>query len=708
MKTTSRVINGFKRFLNNTHTIRNNVNAVHLNAFKSSAFGISIITGVGLFMIGKNLNAEEKVEIPKENTQVELDLSKYGKVIDSLPEYTREQIEKKNNKTDRIWVTFKYGVYDVTDFVEQHPGGEKILLAAGNSVEPYWSLYAVHKCKAVLDILEAMRIGNLSKKDRELLDQQPVDDSDPYKNDPSRFPGLVVRNKKPFNAETPLTLLADKYITPNEIFFVRNHLPVPHPNVNEYKLQVTGRGIPEQVEFTLDQLKNTFESKTIAVTLQCAGNRRGEMNKAKPVKGLEWGSGAISTAEWTGVLLSDVLKHANFRLDDNINHVQFEGMDIDPEKKPYGASIPVHRAIDPEKEVLLAYKMNGQDIPADHGYPLRVIIPGVVGARNVKWLSRIVVSDEESPSFWQRYDYKGFSPAVEQASNQVFDDAVAIQELPVQSSICEPKSESTVNAGDLVTLKGYAWSGGGRSIIRVDVKSDQDEWIVADLSKEAKQRPGKAWAWTPFEVGVEVPEDFEGKIRYCSRAVDDSYNVQPENVENIWTFRGVLANAWSCINLNVQKINQLCYGQFGSMSVFRLKDEDYQEWAEMWRLYLEFYNTTLPESQYHDTWSRIMADDGDLGAFVLKEEGRIVGLAHYLFHASSWTSKRLCYLNDLYVLSSCRGKGYGKVLIMAVKQVAQDEECLRLYWATKTDNPARKLYDKLGTSDFVTYRVSLE
>jgi sulfite oxidase len=163
-------------------------------------------------------------------------LEDYGQVQPNLPEYTLEEIAK--NQKDRIWVTFRHGVYDVTDFVTKHPGGDKILLAAGKAVDPFWMLYAVHKTTHVLDILEEMRIGNIAKKDREALSLVKLDENDPYKNDPERFPALVVRNQKPFNAEAPVSLMVDNVITPNELFFVRNHLPVPTVDANVYRLTV--------------------------------------------------------------------------------------------------------------------------------------------------------------------------------------------------------------------------------------------------------------------------------------------------------------------------------------------------------------------------------------------------------------------------------------------------------------------------------------
>jgi len=145
--------------------------------------------------------------------------------------------------------------------------------------------------------------------------------------------------------------------------------------------------------------------------------------------------------------------------------------------------------------------MNGQDIPLDHGFPLRIIAPGISGARNVKWLSRIVLSDEESQCHWQRYDYKGFSPNVNW-DNVDFESAPSIQELPVQSAICDPVEGQVVEIGDkrLIKLRGYAWSGGGRKIIRVDVSADNGiNWITADLEQENTPL-NRTYSWSLWQV----------------------------------------------------------------------------------------------------------------------------------------------------------------------------------------------------------------
>lgn len=296
------------------------------------------------------------------------------------------------------------------------------------------------------------------------------------------------------------------------------------------------------------------------------------MSGVKQVNGLSWDTTALSTAKWTGVLLSDVLASVGITDDDccashagasaaacpAMQHVQFEGLDVDTEGNPYGASIPLGTALDPRKDVLLAFEMNGEAIPRDHGYPIRVVVPGTVGARNVKFLHRIILAGEESPSFWQQRDYKGFPPNVDYSRADYWKFAgESIQELPVQSAITEPKNGAvhiTEDATDstFVTVKGYAWSGGGRNIIRVDVSVDGGQtWTPAELSEAGKhQRYNRAWAWTPWELDVEVPAGTACLDITC-KAVDSSYNVQPDTIAPIWNMRGVLNNAWHRVKVEI-------------------------------------------------------------------------------------------------------------------------------------------------------------
>ncbi|KAM8990476.1 sulfite oxidase, mitochondrial isoform 1-T2 [Ara ararauna] len=464
------------------------------------------------------------------------------------PRYTREEVGRHRSPQDRVWVTHGTDVFDVTDFVELHPGGaEKLLLAAGGALEPFWALYAVHNQPHVLELLREFKVGELSP------DEAPPDPTaaqDPFAGDPPRHPGLRISSRKPFNAETPAELLAERFLTPNELFFTRNHLPVPTVDPGSYRLRVEG---PEGrvLSLSLSELRSRFPKHEVTATLQCAGNRRSEMSRVRPVKGLPWDIGAIGTARWGGARLRDVLLHAGFGEERAGEwHVCFEGLDADPGGAPYGASIPYGRAVSPSADVLLAYEMNGEELPRDHGFPVRVVVPGVVGARSVKWLQRVAVSAAESPSHWQRNDYKGFAPCVDWDSVD-YSAAPAIQELPVQSAITHPRPGAAVPPGEL-TVKGYAWSGGGRDVVRVDVSLDGGRsWRVARLVEGERQALGRAWAWKLWELRAPVAAGAELEI--VCKAVDGSYNVQPDTVAPIWNLRGVLSNAWHRVRVTVTR-----------------------------------------------------------------------------------------------------------------------------------------------------------
>ncbi|XP_067287332.1 sulfite oxidase, mitochondrial [Pseudorasbora parva] len=477
----------------------------------------------------------------------------------ALPVYTLEEVTKHCSLDHGVWVTYKGEVYDITEFVAMHPGGDKILLAAGGALEPYWALYAVHEQDHVLEILSEYKIGVLNTES--LKKQESTNTLDPYSAEPTRHPALQINSLKPFNAEPPPSILSDNYITPSVIFFKRNHLPVPRVDPETYKLEI--EGLPGGVvSLTLSELKSRFPKHTITATLQCAGNRRSEMNSIKQVKGLNWGIAAISNATWSGARLRDVLLHYGFgpEVAAKAQHVQFEGLDMDVTGTAYGASIPLNKAVSEEGDVLLAYEMNGEDLPPDHGYPVRVVVPGIVGARNVKWLGKIIVSDEESKSHWQQNDYKGFSPGTDWDTVD-FKSAPAIQELPIQSAITHPAEGTSVDSSDgELTVKGYAWSGGGREVVRVDVSIDGGKtWHVAKLRTGDKEQhpapsppPGRAWAWKLWEIDIPLLHRAQ-ELEIVCKAVDSSYNTQPDTVAPIWNLRGVLSNAWHRVKVKVKE-----------------------------------------------------------------------------------------------------------------------------------------------------------
>ncbi|XP_023689510.1 sulfite oxidase, mitochondrial [Paramormyrops kingsleyae] len=471
-----------------------------------------------------------------------------------LPIYTQEEVAKHHSSAKGVWVTYKGGVYDITEFVSLHPGGDKILLAAGGALEPFWALYAVHNQEHVLEMLSQYKVGELREEDR-TLDSSSLD---PYAKDPPRHPVLRVNSQKPFNAEPPTEILTDNFITPSAFFFKRNHLPVPQVDPSTYQLKI--QGLPGgTVSLSLEDLKSRFPKYIVTATLQCAGNRRSEMNQVKQVKGLNWGIAAISNATWAGPRLRDVLLYAGYKSGGKAQHVHFEGLDKDVTGTSYGASIPLGKALSEEGDVILAYEMNGEDLPADHGFPVRVVVPGIVGARNVKWLDKIVLSEVESSSHWQQNDYKGFSPGTDWDTVD-FKSAPAIQELPVQSAITWPAEGAVLDhsLGE-VTVKGYAWSGGGREIVRVDVSLDGGKtWQVAKLqgregeALDLSPPPGRAWAWKLWELSAPLPSGTQ-ELEIICKAVDSSYNVQPDSMAPIWNLRGVLSNAWHRVKVKISE-----------------------------------------------------------------------------------------------------------------------------------------------------------
>ena len=324
---------------------------------------------------------------------------------------------------------------------------------------------------------------------------------------------------------------------------------LPDVDAKSYELEIEGiPGFSDPKVLTLDYLKK-FPKVSVTAAIQCGGNRRSEMNAVRGLKGLNWQGGAIGNATWSGARLTDVLEAAGVNLqriasEGRLKHVHFEGYDLGSDGSPYGASVPIEKAVNPYQDVILAYEMNGETLPRDHGYPVRVIVPGVVGARNVKWLNRIVLSEVESDSHWQQSDYKGFNPSVTW-DNVQWDKSPAIQAMPVTSAICSPEPETAVTPGSKLRLKGYAWSGGGNRIVRVDLTADGGKtWFEAEITAQDATPEPHHYGWSLWEAEVKVPEGVS-EVTVAAKAVDSNYNVQPESFENIWNLRGLLSNAYS-------------------------------------------------------------------------------------------------------------------------------------------------------------------
>lgn len=454
--------------------------------------------------------------------------------IEGLPEYTWNEVSQHKEVGKSVWLVVGQGVYDITNFIKIHPGGEKILLAAGKSADPFWNLYQVHRQEKVYSLLETLRIGNIKKG------EPSVTAVDPYVADPHREPVFIVHSEKPFNAELPNEKIGENSITPNSHFFVRNHLPVPKIDRENYELEIVF-GDDKCASLKFSDLVKLFESVEIECAIQCAGNRRSEANTVGVTRGVEWNGGAIANSIWKGVRVRDILNHFE-ELNPKYKHLHIEAFDSDP-NGPFGTSIPIEKAL--HEDTILAYEMNGEPIPPDHGFPIRLIAPGYIGIRNIKWVKRITLSEKESQLNWHKRDYRLFSP-VDSMENVDFDKRVPVYEAPVQSMILNPFNGDFFDPSGSIELHGFAYSGGGRGIARVEITADRGEtWIEAELDK-GKQEGKKDYGWTLWKAKLDG-EDVKNEI--CVKAVDIGGNSQPENLTSVWNYRGLLVNSWHCIHL---------------------------------------------------------------------------------------------------------------------------------------------------------------
>jgi len=331
---------------------------------------------------------------------------------------------------------------------------------------------------------------------------------------PKGQPGLIIREKEPQNLEFPFGSLED-FATPNELFYVRNHFAAPQVDIKNWKLRVEG-AVDNPLNLSLDDLLKMKTARQGA-TLECAGNGRIFLNPK--VNGVNWEMGAVSNAEWGGVPLNAVLDKAGLKK--QALEVILEGADsgevkTDP-KSPgeihFARSLPLAKAL--RKEVLLAHKMNGEDLPAAHGYPLRAVVPGWYGMASVKWLNRIVVVDKPFAGYFQTMSYTYFEDIGD------LPQMVPISELQVKSQIARPTIQEVVPAKSKYRVFGAAWSGES-TIAKVEVSTDRARnWHEARLLDNATP-----FCWRLWEYDWETPGQ-AGKAEVMSRATDKNGRTQP-------------------------------------------------------------------------------------------------------------------------------------------------------------------------------------
>jgi sulfite oxidase len=341
---------------------------------------------------------------------------------------------------------------------------------------------------------------------------------------------LIVHEEEPFNAETGPAALAEGPLTATDAFYVRGHGPVPEIDLDAWRLRVHGL-VERELSLSLVTLREAFRSHDVTATLQCAGNRRIGLNAIREIPGEAlWGPGATGTATWTGIALADVLALAAPLPE--ATDVGLEGADVSQEAVPpqrFGGSVPLAKAC--RHEVLLAWAMNGEPLPPVHGAPLRVVVPGYIGARSVKWLDRIELRSEPWEGYFQNVVYR-LLPEDGVAGPGV---GMPLGLVALNSDVLSPTDGQTVPAGP-VEVRGYAFAGGERHVTRVDVSLDGGaSWAPAELLQDLGP-----WAWRQWRTTLDLaPGDHEILVR----AWDSSAATQPDDEAGLWNPKGYVNNA---------------------------------------------------------------------------------------------------------------------------------------------------------------------
>ena len=369
-----------------------------------------------------------------------------------------------------------------------------------------------------------------------LLEESPFTISEKNK-------GLIVLNDRPINAETPPHLL-DPNVTPNDVMFVRNNgIPPVEVNSTKWTLTIEGESAEQTKTYTIEDLKSKFEEYTYQLTLECGGNGRSEFTP--PAKGNQWTTGAVACPNWTGVKLKDVLKDVGIK--SNAVYIGYYGKDThlsgDPTKVVISRGVPIEKAM--EDEALIAWSMNGEEIPYMNGAPLRLVIGGWPASTSGKWLTKIVIRDRvhDGPKMGgksYRIPKNGIAPGTKVPD----EDYEIIESMPVKSLVTFPKTGAIVNANQQFEVRGHAWAG-DLEVKAVDVSIDfGSSWISCSLTT-----PVNRLAWQHFSAKITLPE--KGYYEIWARASDIQGKSQPMVLPG-WNPKGYLNNA--CHRIAIKRL----------------------------------------------------------------------------------------------------------------------------------------------------------
>ena len=349
-------------------------------------------------------------------------------------------------------------------------------------------------------------------------------------------PGLVLLNDRPINAETPAHLL-DDVITPAARMFVRNNgiPPTMTPEqAADWTLSIGGESCERPMQFSLNELKARFQHHTYQLQLECGGNGRSEYSP--PARGNQWTTGAISCAQWTGVRLRDVLQHCGIK--DDAVYIGYLAADThlsgDPNKAPISRGVPMSKAL--EDETLIAWAMNGEDLPPLHGYPLRLVCGGWPASASGKWLREIHIRDRVHDGAKMTGNaYRVPCEPVAPGTTVADADMCIIESMPVKSLITFPRSGIRHKVTAPLQLRGHAWAG-DHSVKSMAVSTDFGAtWKNCQLQPAANRL-----AWQHWSAEIRFPQT--GYYEVWARATDDQGRSQPMVVPG-WNPKGYLNNA---------------------------------------------------------------------------------------------------------------------------------------------------------------------
>jgi len=357
---------------------------------------------------------------------------------------------------------------------------------------------------------------------------------------PEKRPMIMYSDRPPL-LESPREVFTSA-LTPNDLFFVRWHMPMipSHINTSSFRVKVDGE-VDKEIELSLKDLKTKFKQVELTAVLQCGGNSRSAFHPT--ASGIQWGAGAMGCAVWKGVRLKDVLAHAGVKK--GAVWLGFNGKDRAVYSKTANF-IREMRLEDLDDNVLLAYEMNGEDLPYLNGFPLRLIIPGTYSDSWIKMISNITVTKEQNKLFFMEKAYRIPDNECEcETPDKLVEKTKPIEKINVNSIIGYPQRDSKVRANAHIVVRGVAFDeGSGIEKVRISIDNGAT-WRDALLDKGEKNN----FAFRAFRYTFNPTKT--GKLTIMCKAISMSGEEQPLAKDIKWNHGGYRYNGIDEVTIEV-------------------------------------------------------------------------------------------------------------------------------------------------------------